>query len=88
MSKINLLKYLIIYLIIPIALSNNLKDNNNKSFIDLIKENKIISIIIGIVIIIIILLIIYCCCCRSNQQKYTIASDMGLIDDKEKMISG
>lgn len=85
MAKINLLKYFIIYLIIPIVLSNNLNENN-KSIFDTIKENKVISIIIGVVIIIIIIIIIYCFC-KKKRSQYTIASDMGLIEDKEQMIA-
>ena len=79
MSNFNVLKYLIIYLIIPIVLSKNLNDS-------FFQDNLLIIIIIGAIIIIIIIVIIYCCCCTGEKNKYTEASDMGLTEDKEKMI--
>ena len=47
MSNFNVLKYLIIYLIIPIVLSKNLNDS-------FFQDNLLIIIIIGAIIIIII----------------------------------
>lgn len=63
----------------------NLKENNEEfNLLGWIKDNSLLVIICGISLIIIIILLI-CCCCRKKNE-YTISSDMGMVNDKEKLM--
>jgi hypothetical protein len=63
----------------------NLKENNEDfNLLNWIKGNYLLVIICGISLIIIIILLI-CCCCRKKNE-YSISSDMGMVNDKEKLM--
>ena len=78
--------YLIILLKCFVCIEcRNLKENNEEFIFKWIKDNYVLVIICGISLIIIIILLI-CCCCYRKKNEYTISSDMGMVNDKEKLM--